>query len=460
MNFNSRRIKHATDLLSVLLTGFLLAGCSQSAAPESNRVQQAANETAATGAVPAPPMQSVAAPYTATADGQYEEPPIVNAADLLPASELSGPGYSVLPQVPTNGAMGQYTLVADQSVFHEDAGTYYVESLELAKIRLSEIPAIAALDNMSNTDVFAKALASSAVRPVAAAAKMVAHPMDTITGLPGGVGDLFGRVSMGAGEIASSASNSFGSGKAAGQAGNATLTALGYDQVRRDLARKLHVDPYSSDPILTKRLNKVAWVMFSARMTVSAAMMAVPGSMIITGVTFTNDLVYQTPKADLIILVQKKLKSIGLSQEEIVTFTTNAAIPLSLQVTAVKDLEALGDIPGRRAAAVDLGNVMTEYQARFIVTSLHMLDQWSQQRSHITRIQAPGVLVARDQNSVSILPAPVDYLSWTQRIAGFATDPELMTLRHRVLWITGKMTPLARQQLAAKGWSVREGEQP
>ncbi len=138
--------------------------------------------------------------------------------------------------------------------------------------------------------------------------------------------------------------------------------------------------------------------MFSARMTVSAAMMAVPGSMIITAVTVTNDLVYQTPRADLIILVQKKLKSFGLSQEEIVAFTTNTAIPLSLQVDAVKDLEALGNIPGRRAAAVDLGNMMTEYQARFLVTSLHMLGQWSQQTSPITRIYAPGVLVARDQN--------------------------------------------------------------
>ena len=390
--------------------------------------------------------------------GQFEQPPIINATQLLPESALSGPGFHVEQQVPTNGAMGQYTIVADASVFQNDAGTYRVESLDLLKIRLSEIPAIAELDSMSNTDVFARALASSAVRPVAAAANMVAHPMDTITGLPGGVGDLFGRVSMGAGQMASSASNSFGSGKAAGQAGNATLTALGYDQVRRDLARKLNVDPYSSDPILTKRLNKVAWVMFSARMTVSAAMMTVPGSMIITAVTVTNDLVYQTPRADLIILVQKKLKNIGLSQEEIVTFSTNAAIPLSLQVDAVKDLEALGDIPGRRAAAVDLGNMMTEYQARFIVTSLHMLAEWSQQRSHITRIRAPGVLIARDQNGAEILPAPVDYLSWTERIAGFGTNPDLLRLKHRVLWITGKMTPLARQQLAANGWSVREGE--
>ena len=461
MSLKIRTTKRATGFLSVLLIGFLLAGCSQSAAPESNRVQQAANETPATGAVAAaPPMQSVAAPYTAAANGQYEEPPVVNAAELLPAYMLSGTGYSVQPQVPTNGAMGQYTIVADPSVFHDDAGTYYVESLDMLKLRLSEIPAIAQLDSMSNTDVFAKALATSAVRPVTAAANMVMHPMDTVTGLPSGVGDLFGRVSLGAETIASSASNSFGSGKAAGQAGNATITALGYDQMRRQLAQKLHVDPYSSDPILTKKLNSVAWVMFSARMTVNVAMMAVPGSMIISAVTITNDLVYQTPRADLIILVQKKLKSFGLSQEEIVTFTTNTAIPLSLQVTAVKDLEALGNIPGRRAAAVDIGNMMTEYQARFLVTSLHMLVQWSQRQSPVTGIKAPGPLIARDQNGSVIMPAPVDYLSWTPRIAGFATDPNLMAMHHRVIWITGKITPLARQQLAANGWTVREGEQP
>jgi hypothetical protein len=403
-------------------------------------------------------MQAVAAPYTPTGNGQYEQPPVVNAADLLPGAALSGPGFSVQPQVPTNGAMGQYTIVADPSVFHDDAGTYYVESLDMLKIRLSEIPAIAQLDSMSTTGVFAESLASSAVRPVGAAANMVMHPMDTVTGLPGGVGDLFSRVSMGAGEIASSAANSFGSGKAASQTGNATLTALGYDQVRRKLAHELHVDPYSSDPILTKKLNHTAWVMFSARMTVSAAMMAVPGSMIITAVTVTNDLVYQTPRADLIILVQKKLKSFGLSPEEVVAFTSNTAIPLSLQVTAVKELEALGNIPGRRAAAVAIGNMMTEYQARFLVTSLHMLSEWSQQRSPVTRIQDIGVLIGHDQNGVTIVPAAVDYLSWTERIAGFVTNPELLRQRHRVLWITGKMTPLARQQLAANGWSVREGE--
>jgi hypothetical protein len=68
---------------------------------------------------------------------------------------------------------------------------------------------------------------------------------------------------------------------------------------------------------------------------------AVPGSMLITGVEFTDDLVYQTPKADLVLLVEKKLRKMGFSDAEISAFSHNSAIPLSLQVTAVHNLKAL-----------------------------------------------------------------------------------------------------------------------
>jgi hypothetical protein len=72
----------------------------------------------------------------------------------------------------------------------------------------------------------------------------------------------------------------------------------------------------------------------------------------------------------------------------------------------------------------------------------------------------PGVLVARDQNGTVIVPAPVDYVSWTPRIAAFVTTPALLALQNRVLWIHAKTTPLARQQLTANGWSVHEKRQP
>jgi hypothetical protein len=115
MNLNTRSMKRATGLLSVLLAGFLLAGCSQTAAPGPSQAAQAPSEPAA----PPPPMTSVQPSQPGAARGQYEEPPVVNVADLLPATPLSGPGYAVQPQAPTNGAMGQYTIVADASVFEE-----------------------------------------------------------------------------------------------------------------------------------------------------------------------------------------------------------------------------------------------------------------------------------------------------------------------------------------------------
>jgi hypothetical protein len=470
MDPSPRNTRCGIGLVCLLLTGFLLSGCSQSAAPETNQIAQVQSGNPAPppsagvqGANPSP--QLVQPPSGLATNGQFEQPPNVDISELLSPSMQSGPGFQVGQQVPTNGAMGQYTIVADAAVFKNDAGTYQIESLDLLKIRLSEVPAIAQLENMSNTAVFAKEVATSAERPVEDATQMVVHPMDTVTGLPSGIGQFFGRVSLGAQTVYSTATNSSESGgqraeQAAGEAGSITATALGYDQVRRDLAKKLHVDPYSSDPILTRKLNHVAWVMFDARVMVDTAIsVAVPGSMLITGVEFTDDLVYQTPKADLVLMVEKKLKKIGLSDAEISAFSHNSAIPLSLQVTAVHNLETLGHITGRRAAAVTLGNVMTEYQARFLVTSLRMLSAWSQQNSPITSIKVRGVLFARDQNGTAIMPAPVDYVSWTPRIAGFATDPKLLALNNRVLWTTGKMTPLARQQLVANGWTLREGSQ-
>jgi hypothetical protein len=73
------------------------------------------------------------------------------------------------------------------------------------------------------------------------------------------------------------------------------------------------------------------------------------------------------------------------------------------------------------------------------------------------RIAAAGtVLVARDQNGPVITPER-SITFWTRRIAGFAIDSELLAAQNRVLWIAGKMTPLARTQLKANGWSLREG---
>ncbi len=481
VNVNHRdRIRNAASLaLTTIAIAAVLAGCAQSTAPEPTISERVENQNpappppplpqmapASAGATsqlqPGPATQGLAtqAPAAQAGGDQFEAPPVVSVTELLAASALSGPGYTLGQQVPTNGAMGQYTIVADASVFHNDAGTYQVESLGLLKIRLAEMPAITKLEDVSKTEVFAQSLASSAERPVEEGAQMVAHPLDTVTGLPSGVGEFFGRVKLGAGTLWSTASNSSEGGgeratQTAEETGDVTLTALGYEQIRRELAKKLHVDPYTTNPILKRQLNQIAWVMFSGRMTVDAVIdVAVPGSMLITGVSITDNMIYDIPKGDLILYVEKHLKKMGLAPADIATFTHNPAIPLSVQVSAVEALDTLGRIPGRRAVVVAIGNVLTEYQARYAVTALGMLVEWDQNKSPIVRIGMPGPIVGQDQNGSLILPAPVDYVSWTPRIAGFVTEPGFADIQNRVLWITGGMTPLARQQLIAKGWTL------
>jgi DMSO/TMAO reductase YedYZ molybdopterin-dependent catalytic subunit len=66
---------------------------------------------------------------------------------------------------------------------------------------LGEIPATLELTQTSKTKVFTQALATNAAAPVAAAGQMVMHPVDTVTGLPAGVGRFFGRVGLGAQKI-------------------------------------------------------------------------------------------------------------------------------------------------------------------------------------------------------------------------------------------------------------------
>ena len=391
----------------------------------------------------------------------FETPPVLRVTDLVPEQLLQGKGFQVEEKVPTDGVMGTYTIKAEAKTFHEDAGTYQVRSCELLELRLSEIPAIVKLDEVSKTGVFAKSLAASAARPLESAGNMVLHPVGTVTGLPSGVGRLFDRVETGAGSLWNSAtapgeSGLERTGDIAARTGTITRDALGYEQERRDLAKKLGVDPYTSNPILAKKLDEIAWVSFAARLAVSTAIsVAVPGSMIITGLTTTDNLVWDTPRGDLIVRVETKLQEMNVPREQISAFSHNPAIPLSLQVAVVENLSRLAEVPGRGDVVVLMSSVMMESQARFLATSVRMLAAYHEKQKPITAVAAPGPLVGRDQEGALILPAPVDYVSWTERVAQFAQSSTLAAPQ-RSIWLTGKISPRASKEMTKLGWMLQD----
>ena len=390
---------------------------------------------------------------------EFESPPTLPAQTLAPASLLSGNGFHVNNQVPTDGLLAHYTI-------QSDVGVFQANSTEMLKIRIAEIPAIQELNKTSKTKVFAQSVATNAARPVTAAGQMVMHPVDTVKGLPSGVGRFFGRVGLAGQRLKEAATHpaeaSAGEKTAnvAKRAGQTTRDVFGYEQERRELAKKLHVDPYTTNPVLSKQLDDFALTAFRAHVGVTTTMsVLIPGSIAITATRVVSQWVWDMPRADLIVQDEKGLQELNVPETTIHTFMRNPVFPLSVQTAFVTNLQRLSGVPGS-VQAVELGStVESEEQARFLTDSVGMLARYHETQTPIVKLMVRRAIIAQDRNGTIVVQAPLDYVSWIQIMSQFAHRSDLQGHR-RIFWVTGQFSPLARRNFEALGWMTNEKVNP
>jgi len=384
----------------------------------------------------------------------FEVPAILRARDLLAADQLSGALFHVDDRVPTDGLLGHFTL---RSGF----GTFVAPGRELLRIRIAELPAIQHLEAQSKTEVFLQAAGNAAARPVEAVVSLVTDPVDTIQGIPDGISRFFDRVELGAQHIAQSASDPTKTEQQRAQQtaqriGSATITALGFEQVRRQLAKGLAVDPYTTNPVLGKKLTDMAWVAFSGRLGVDVLTSAfVPGSTAISGLSFTHDLVYDTPTADLIVLDHQKMLAMGATDAEAQALLDNRWYSLSVLTALVTELERLGGVEGRAEVLVLATTATTEEDARFLAASVHLLAHLNVTGVPLQRVAGRGTVIGIARDGTLVVPAPVDYVSWTARVGAFAARPDL-TASRRGIWTTGRVSGAAYRGFTALGWTFHD----
>src|SRR5262249_5336057 len=164
----------------------------------------------------------------AAAQSGFEAQPVLKASDLVAASSLTGPNFSVDERVPTPDYLGHFTL---RSSF----GDSEVHGRDLLAARIAEVGALDQLSKMSKTDEFLKAAGTAAQRPFKAAADIAAHPVETAKGTPAAVGRFFDRVQLGAKRVAASASGTDKSTEEKAEAvtkrvGGLSADVLGYEQ--------------------------------------------------------------------------------------------------------------------------------------------------------------------------------------------------------------------------------------
>jgi len=395
----------------------------------------------------------------------YEAPPILSAKDRLPAKYFQDPRFQIEAQVPTDGFLAEYTI-------NSDFGSFTAKGPGRIAVIINEIIALAKLEELENSDEFSAGAKDAADETADSIKTWIDKPAETAKGIPEGVGRFFKRTYRAAKTGVQSLGDvkkgyKPGSTQATGsdadalelsslalkRIGQVTADAFGYDEARRKLAKHLEVDPYTTNPVLTQKLDEIAWASFSGSLGINVAVSLIPGGVLLKRSHMVTDWVWDMSPGDLRVKNDEALNNIGVAQAEIDRFLRHHLFTTTLQTAMVKGLDDLKDVTGRKAVipwALEAENLD---EARFMVWALRMLAQYHKNQQPLAKIEIFTTVAGRTLQDQMVVMAPVDYLSWSQRLHQYIMQPEFQGVQCS-LWLTGDISDRAHKELSVLGWDV------
>ncbi|MCW1923619.1 hypothetical protein OKA05_13725 [Luteolibacter arcticus] len=399
----------------------------------------------------------------AQAPATYETGVMLKASDFLPANLLRGPSYRVRDQVPTDGYMAHFTI-------DSDFGTFTAIGLPEAKRRITEAEAIRKLVETSKGDLFAEGLKRSVEQPIDAVKHIVKNPVEAAKQAPKTVGHFFVKVGSGIGRGVTRAvdrvddaakSGHTDAGQAASAAGrgigNAAKSAAGFDKAKLDTAKQLGVDPYSDNERLQEEMDKVTWAFFAGGLPLRIGAAAASAGLAVAATNMVGipEDTYALTSGELADRDERSLHAMGVSLEDIKDFQIQRVLSTTRRHRIVTYLEAMPKASGR-GDVVRLANACnTPEQADFLISGLAILaerDRTGAAAYVSLKVlgRLPGATTATGELHV---PAPVDHVTWTDEVAGFAQRDDLGTAP-KVLLHTGRMSAAATAGILAAGWTT------
>ena len=421
----------------------------------------------------------------------YEEPETVPANTLIPAEMVVGERYKVVADVATDGLL-------TRALIESEFGLFEAVGPGMLKIRLHEVEALARLEELESSDEFQKGAQQSFDEKVDAFKQLADKPEETADGIGDGVSRFFKRVKRsaktgiqtasdvlndetpgasqgGGGENLPGASTSSQAGnqgqggeteskysKAAKASGDVAVNILGFDDSRRKLAKRLGVDPYTTNLVLDQKLDEVTRSLFAGDLAVDVATSLIPGSIIVTASSLATTWVWDTPPGDLRVAIENKLLEAGLSQDEIDRLLRHRWYPLSYQAELTGALESMEGISGRTEIMPLVLSVTGYDQARFVVNTLRMLDRYHHTVEPLESIAVFGTITGNDNQGNLVIAAPVDHVSWTAYLDKFSGRPEFEKEKVRGekrIYIAGVFSALAHETLSERGWQLSENSE-
>jgi hypothetical protein len=381
---------------------------------------------------------------------QIEEPSTASAAAIL-GSPLRGANYESGNAVRSDGFLYIFSL-------NTTYGSYQIEGRDMLKMRLHELGAITALEQMNKSQAYIDAAKKAAMKPVNLAAGLVTNPVGTVEKSMSGVGELFSR-------IGSSAAN------VGHDHDNAVESTLGVSSAKRQIATKLGIDPYTDFKPLADALDDMARVTAFGDLTVSGAFMAIPGGAgmaVSYGKTSEGigEMVLDKTPSELRDANRTRLTAMGVPGPVIGGFLDNTFYTPTDQTIIVASLVKMKGVANRGLFVTRASQAASRPLALFIRRRAELLaDHHNRVEPFADFFEVRGLPLNRTRAGKVVAIVGFDQLVWTKQasdlVAAVDQDIKQGRLGNSVeLRMTGAATAEARQGLQERGWTLFENISP
>jgi len=394
----------AQNPIALLLCAAALAGCasgSETALQVPSADERAAAETAG-----------------------FEVGSVRSAADLVPPDLLTGPHYRIEPRVVTSGFANWYVVTSDY-------GDFKIRGDRMLRTRIREIEALAALDEMSKTEAFANAAGNALKSPFVATWNLITHPVDTIVGIPIGAWEAIKQGSQ------------LARGERSELEDSGVLALIGFEMKKRQIANELGVDPYSSNKVLQKQLNRFAWAAYL-------------GGLPYLFVPFVDDSDFQKATEEP---ADRLAEALLVLSDELVGHPWYSPRNATLLVEALAAL----DLARNRLAFVEVAvSAQSENDALSYEQTAGLLRRYSERVSPVREIiSVAGTPMGYTESGILVVPLAADHAIWDAKAAALAhamTEglPSELRVERVELVLSGTASPLARERFEALGVAVTE----
>lgn len=395
--------------------------------------------------------QASAQPVSSTKPVEYETPGILDAYEILPPELLEGKNFWLDRRVVSYGLNNRF-------IINSHFGKFEANGEEMLRIREHEVVAIGGLREIKKTKAFGEAFKKAATSPLKGAQALITDPVDTIKGIPKGIGKFFGRI----GEMTKGGRGDLEDGY--------TKELIGFAAIKRKYAYKFGVDVYSSNEVLQKDLNSVSWAGFAGGMTVNVAMIgikgasntafyAVKGTQLVHGM---NQILLDSSPEDLQKLNRKKMVEMGVRDSVIKEFLKTPAYSPRHQTILVQALAEMQGVKGREQFIKKALYAEYEEEAFLYQRMAEMLHGYHKHVKPIKElVPVRKFVVGYTSDQTVVATFPVDLLYWIELTdLGSAALAKLdltgRPIKKTEIWVTGNLTPRTMKEFNARGLVVKE----